>query len=862
MLKREKKRIGDDGSGGREQVYSKGNSLRQYWMIALLATMISTAIGSAYLILIRNVAVQDAQIQLVADNIARAQAASIQQMFQRYEVRLRTAASSPLAVAAIGTRNTDDIALVEKTILDYFPGATSMRLITIGSLGTAGLEGNNLGLRNHIEVDLLRRTSEGSTTVPESYQFEGVWLTSLATLIDHPRDDDKRAVALVSINNKVITDNLSALDTRMGQSSLQQIFRRGGLNRADEIAAAGDSSARQYTGSYKLNRGNWQLVFTPSPWLLAQLQIDFLPNILALAAVLATVLLAMLLLLLLHQRSLAAEVERILTTADHKSPLTLKIPQLLPLAKQLRLSALRLAASRPGQGARQSPRRQPPKGSSVPGDEASNRRAQPTGASKPNAAATKDSGAGKPVRQPTAIREGGFPSHIFRAYDIRGIVPNELSDDLVMQIGGAIGTLAGKEGQQALIVGCDGRNSSPSIKNVLVKALLDSGRDVIDIGMVPTPLLYYATNTLATKSGIMVTGSHNPAEYNGLKITINGSPLAGESLAQLRDQVTRGKFSTGAGRVLKKDIRKDYIEAIVSDMVIASPLKVVLDAGNGVAGSLAPQLLEELGCEVVPLYCDVDGDFPNHHPDPSVDENLGDLQATVVKEKADFGIAYDGDGDRLAVISATGEIVRADKLIMLFAQDVLSRNPGADVVFDIKCSRHLNQLVSRYGGRPILWKTGHAFMRQKIIETGALLGGEFSGHIYFGERWFGFDDGLYASARLAEILSGAGTDLTSLLTDFPNTENTPEISIPVTDDEKFELMARLEEVGDFSPGKVNNLDGIRVDYNDGWGLLRASNTVPALVARFEAHDADSLERIQQQFREQLAAVAPGLDPGF
>jgi phosphomannomutase/phosphoglucomutase len=245
-----------------------------------------------------------------------------------------------------------------------------------------------------------------------------------------------------------------------------------------------------------------------------------------------------------------------------------------------------------------------------------------------------------------------------------------------------------------------------------------------------------------------------------------------------------------------------------------------------------------------------------------VDENLRDLQARVVKEKADFGIAYDGDGDRLAVVCATGEIVRTDKLLMLYAQDVLSRNPGADVVFDIKCSRHLTQLVSRYGGRPILWKTGHAFMRQKLIETGALLGGEFSGHIYFGERWFGFDDGMYASARLAEIVSGAGTDLASLLSDFPNTENTPEILIPVSDDKKFKLMARLASEGDFSPGKVNNLDGIRVDYNDGWGLLRASNTVPALVARFEANDADAIERIKQQFREQLAAVEPGLDPGF
>jgi phosphomannomutase/phosphoglucomutase len=839
MLKSKKKE--NSASDNPQVVFSQGNTLRHYWLTALLATAISIAAGFAYLILVREVAIQSTQNQLVADNIARAQAANVQQMFNDFEDRLRAAASSPLAIAAIATGNTDDIALVEKTMLDYFPEASSLRLISIGARGTASLEGSNLGLRNHIEVDLLRRTSAGTDTVPESYQFEGAWLTSLAALINHPQDDNKRAVILATINNQIIADNLSAFDTKMGRSSLQQIYRTGNLIRADEISSAGDSASKQYQGATKLNGGNWELVFTPSATLLSQLQIDNIPVAIALAAVLGTVLLSMLILLFLFQRALGAEVEHISATAKKRTPLSVSIPQLLPLASQLRHAILRAASSKPGQGA--AARRKPPRKSS-------------------SHVADSDTGTRQPAASTASSTKGGFPSHIFRAYDIRGIVSDELDDDLVTRIGGAIGTLAGEVEQQALIVGCDGRNSSPAIKNVLIKALLASGRDVIDIGMVPTPLLYYATHTLATKSGIMVTGSHNPAEYNGIKITLNGSPLAGEELVQLRDRVVRGKFSSGAGRMLKKDIRKAYIEAIVGDMAIAAPLKIVVDAGNGVAGGLAPQLLEELGCEVVQLYCEVDGDFPNHHPDPSVDENLRDLQARVVKEKADFGIAYDGDGDRLAVVCATGEIVRTDKLLMLYAQDVLSRNPGADVVFDIKCSRHLTQLVSRYGGRPILWKTGHAFMRQKLIETGALLGGEFSGHIYFGERWFGFDDGMYASARLAEIVSGAGTDLASLLSDFPNTENTPEILIPVSDDKKFKLMARLASEGDFSPGKVNNLDGIRVDYNDGWGLLRASNTVPALVARFEANDADAIERIKQQFREQLAAVEPGLDPGF
>jgi phosphomannomutase/phosphoglucomutase len=853
MLKFKKEE--NSANNNRQGIYSAGNTLRSYWLATLLFTFISIVAGFAYLTLGYERTLQNAQIKLVVGYVAEAQAANVQHLFHRFEERLRAAASSPLAMAAIATGNKDDIALVEKAMLDYFPGASSLRFINIGSLGTAGLGGSNLGLRNHIEIDLLRRTGEGTETVPESYQFEGVWLTSLATLVVHPQDENKRAVLLASIDNQVITDSLSGLDTEIGRSSLQQIYRKGSSSRSDEIASAGKETAALYQGSVKLNEGNWVLLFTPSASLLSEIQINRLPVAIALAGVLLAVLLVMLGLLVLYQRALAAEVEHISAAADKRTELVVKIPQLLPLATQLRLAVLRQVASRPGQ--RAVARKKPLKKSSVVRSEPA---VKPTDI--PDPGNVVDTRARQPAKPTASVSGDNFPSHIFRAYDIRGKVPSELNGDLITQIGGAIGTLAGELEQQALIVGCDGRNSSASMKNLLIRALIESGRDVIDIGMVPTPLLYYATHTEMTKSGVMITGSHNPAEYNGLKITMNGMPLAGDELTDLRDRVVKGKFSKGAGRMLKKDVRKSYIDAVVGDMAIASPLKIVIDAGNGVAGSIAPQLLEELGCEVVPLYCEVDGNFPNHHPDPSLDENLQDLQARVVKEEADFGIAYDGDGDRLAVVTASGQIVRSDKLLMLYAQDVLSRNPGADVVFDVKCSRHLTQLVSRYGGRPMLWKTGHAFMRRKVIETGALLGGEFSGHIYFGERWFGFDDGMYASARLAEIVSGAGTDLNSLLSDFPDTESTPEIRIPVSDDKKFELMARLEQEGDFSPGKVNNLDGIRVDYSDGWGLVRASNTVPALVARFEAHDADSLERIKQQFRQQLAAVAPGLDPGF
>jgi len=850
MLKFKKKNNSSDNPQG---ISSQGNTLRRYWLLALAGVLAPLLLGFAFLLILRESSIQNDQIHHASQSFARQQASNIEHLFSRLQSRLQSAASSPLALAAISSRDPEDIALVEKAIMDYFPGVSSVRLITIGDLGTAGLEGSNLGLRNHIEVDLLRRTSEGATTAPESYQFENTWLTSLAELVRHPREGDKRAVILATFNNQVLTDALASIGTERGRSSLQQIYRKGNFTRADEIAFAGNGGATDFKSSIPLNKDQWALVFTPSALMLSELTINSLPVILVLTIILIASLLAFVALLFFFERFLSAEVERVSAAADKKTPLELGIPQLLPLAKQLRRATLR-HTSKVGKGKRTFARRDGESGFSDP-------MFQDTDMIDDDDADDFDDEV--PAAKPTApARIIDFPAHVFRAYDIRGIVPDELDEDLVTRIGRAIGTLAGELEQQALIVGCDGRQTSPAIKNNLVKALLDSGRDVIDIGVVPTPLLYYATCTLSTQSGIMVTGSHNPPEYNGLKITINGAPLAGDDIVALRDRVAEGKFSEGAGRLVKQDLRSEYIDTIVSDMAIAAPLKIVVDAGNGVAGGVAPQLLEEMGCEVIPLYCDVDGSFPNHHPDPSIDANLADLQAKVREEGADFGVAYDGDGDRMAVVTDTGEIVRTDKLLMLFAQDVVSRNPGSDVVFDVKCSRHLTQLVSRYGGRPILWKTGHAFMRQKVLETGALLGGEFSGHIFFGERWFGFDDGMYASARLAEIVSGAGTDLTTLLSEFPDTESTPEIRIPVAEDEKFELMERFVSQCDFSPGKVNTLDGIRVDYNDGWGLLRASNTIPALVARFEAHDADSLERIKQQFREQLAAVEPELDPGF
>jgi len=445
-------------------------------------------------------------------------------------------------------------------------------------------------------------------------------------------------------------------------------------------------------------------------------------------------------------------------------------------------------------------------------------------------------------------------AEIFRAYDIRGIVGQTLTEETVYLVGRALGSEAAERGLTSLCVGYDGRDSSPVLAEALTRGVLEAGIDVIGVGMVPTPVLYFATHHLETGSGVMVTGSHNPSEYNGLKMMLDGDTLAQDEIQALYHRICQQRFVDGQGQRSQTDVRTAYLETIINDIVVAKPLKVVVDAGNGVAGELGPLLLSELGCEVIPLYCEVDGRFPNHHPDPSKPENLRALIERVRAEGADIGIAFDGDGDRVGVVTNAGKIIWPDRLLMLLAKDVVSRNPGADVIFDIKCSRRLSSLISDYGGRPIMWKSGHSLMKAKMKETGALLAGEMSGHVFFKERWFGFDDGLYSAARLLEILALDERDTDQVFAAFPEDISTPEINIPVTEASKFELVERLIAQGDFSGGNLLTIDGLRVDYPHGWGLCRASNTTPVLVLRFEAESQEALQQIQEVFRAQLLAV--------
>ncbi len=447
-------------------------------------------------------------------------------------------------------------------------------------------------------------------------------------------------------------------------------------------------------------------------------------------------------------------------------------------------------------------------------------------------------------------------SEIFKAYDIRGVVGKTLTAAIVEAIGHAIGSEARARGLTAVAIGRDGRLSGPELAQALARGLQKSGVDVVDVGMVATPMLYFAAHELCNYSGVMVTGSHNPPDYNGLKMVLGGETLAAESIQALRLRLENGDLVDGSGGYRQHDIAETYLQRITSDIKLARPMKIIVDCGNGVAGAYAPALYRRLGCEVTELFCEVDGTFPNHHPDPSVPENLRDVIHALKTTDAEIGLAFDGDGDRLGVVAKDGSIIYADRQLMLFAADVLSRNPGGQIIFDVKCTRNLAPWIEHHGGKPIMWKTGHSFIKGKLKETGALLAGEMSGHIFFKERWYGFDDGLYAGARLLELLSHQA-DINATLHAIPDAINTPELQIRLKEGENYALIAQLQKTACFdNPERVITIDGLRVEYQDGFGLARSSNTTPVIVLRFEADSTAALKRIQEDFRKVILQAKP------
>ena len=799
------------------------------------------------------------QQQQLAEAWGGSQAGALQQAQQQLQADTLAAAAAPSLLAALQSGDRTLVAGAERG-LQHWQGIVDAHL---NLPGRASLDVGRSGPMNFAALDMLRRVENGQTPAIEAYKVGERWLAYSAAPLRGPGSEQLQGTLLLVVDLQRLLGALPALPDDAGQVQLTQQFGSSAAQVLLQHGTAAGTAVRFDTGN-----PNWQLDFTPGPALSGM---PMSPLILGLGALLA----------------LAGALIGLMLTRNHLlGRLRGDVQQLasmlqeLSSGKSVKAFSLHFAAL---DGLAQSLARMP-----RPKQEASRHEAGSPPKTAPQE--SKPAPLADPLFQATDILDidildedqdllgleqtfmdspvqnvqnpPKLPATIFRAYDIRGVVGDTLTTEAAYWIGRAIGSESLAKGEPNVAVGRDGRLSGPQLVEQLIQGLLDCGCTVSDIGMVPTPVLYFATNVLKGKSGVMLTGSHNPPDYNGFKIVIAGDTQANEQIQALKTRIDNNDLASGVGSVEQVDVLEPYFKHIVGDIAIAKPLKVVVDCGNGVAGVIAPRLIEALGCSVIPLYCDVDGNFPNHHPDPGKPENLVDLIARVKSEGADLGLAFDGDGDRVGVVTNAGTMVFPDRLMMLFAKDVVSRNPGADIIYDVKCTRRLGALISGYGGRPVMWKTGHSLIKKKMKETGALLAGEMSGHIFFKERWFGFDDGIYSAARLLEILSQEKRNAEQVFAAFPSDISTPEINVTVTDENKFRLIDSLQRDGVWGEANLTTLDGVRVDYPKGWGLVRASNTTPVLVLRFEAETEDELSRIKEVFRAQLYNVAPDLNLPF
>jgi len=706
------------------------------------------------------------------------------------------------------------------------------------------------------ELDQVKRTERGEVTPPEAIMAEGEWHFIMSVPVWNTRRDMIEGTLFISYRMDRLKPTISAFDHTYGSSSLVQIFEGAEPRIVFTIGTVGPQMKKE--DLVQIGKSHWYILLTPSP--------EFYKNTGMNPSILIGILAALGIILSLVIIFLIRAVRKPGLVNNEVNPIQIDSAKTITKGGKADAGLVSNLASQYSQ-----------KSSADDFDEISDPlfqhsemmdvSAEEEHPEEEYAAARQaaDMAKSQPVDTAPVSIAGTttkINSLIFRDYDIRGNANLHLGDDAVYSIGQAIGSEALSRGQTRIAVAADGRSSSPRIKEALIKGLLSSGANVVDIGNVPSPVLYFVTETTDINSGVVVTASHNPGSDNGFKIVLKGKTLSDEGIQSLKNRITTGNFVKGNGSTTRADYTSSYLEKITADIALSNQLKIVIDCGNGIAGEIAPKLLSDLGCDVIPLFCDVDGNFPNHDPDPGVESNLKALIDKVLSEKADLGIALDGDGDRLVAISSSGKIVLPDRLLMLFAKDVVSRNPGTDVIFDVKCTRKLNSLISGYGGRPLMWKSGHAHIKAKMQETGALLGGELSGHIFFKERWYGFDDGLYATARLLEILTSRDQSLDAALSSLPVSAITPEIRIPVEDDKKFEMIQLLISKGDFSGGKITTLDGLRVDFSKGWGLVRASNTSACLTLRFEADNDDMLDKIRDMFRQQIKALIPEITISF
>ncbi len=790
----------------------------------------------------------------------QSQASAVEQALRQLAEDTQAAARDPELLDALHSGQPERIRAAERE-LGYRDGVIDAH---ISLRGRARQNPDRPGPLNFAALDLLQRAENGTPPSAEAFRVGNRWLLySAVALRPNPQAAVEGTLLMVTNLDRFLA-TLPKLPAEAGQLRLVQQFNNGP---AQLLVQQGGAGLESDSITLPSANPNWTLTFLPGAALSTATPSPLLLLAAALAA-LCGLLLGLQMVLSAQQRRLRDDVMHLgrmvqeLSNGKTIQTPTLSLPALDALAKSLARLPLRAA----GAVTAKAPATPQTAVRQAKSTEYVDPLFQDTDILDIDILDEDQDWLGLDTKERetamSAPKAPQLPASIFRAYDIRGVVGDTLTNDTAYWIGRAVGSESIAQGEPNVSVGRDGRLSGPELVQHLIQGLVDSGCTVSDVGMVPTPVLYYAANVLAGKSGVMLTGSHNPPDYNGFKIVIAGDTLANEQIQKLRQRIETGDLSEGVGQAEPVDILESYFKRIREDIALAKPLKVVVDCGNGVAGVIAPQLIEALGCKVIPLFCDVDGNFPNHHPDPGKLENLEDLIAKVKSENADLGLAFDGDGDRVGVVTNAGTVVYPDRLLMLFAKDVVSRNPGADIIFDVKCTRRLTPLISGYGGRPVMWKTGHSLIKKKMKETGALLAGEMSGHIFFKERWYGFDDGIYSAVRLLEILSQDKRNAEQVFAAFPNDISTPEINIQVTEESKFTIIEALHRDAHWGEANITTLDGVRVDYPKGWGLVRASNTTPVLVLRFEAETEEELKRIQEVFRAQLYTVAPDLTLPF
>ena len=816
------------------EVAASGNALSQLLLRTAAVALIPATLTFVWLGLLREPSVQAKSTESVANIAVQARANLVQSYAADVVARVNRLAqiippsspAGPLDLEAMG-----------------FPEAVSITVIPLDELGTVNIELGQHGITSHIGIDVVRRAFAGEDPYPEYVTRPAEDYVLVAQSYGEPR----AGVVLVRLEPARLSDLVNS-NSPEGHYNLVQRSSSG-----TEVLVLGDKVTSGANNKAAVQGTPWQIRFSPATDWLATVTPSWAELAIAVCLSLGGILAGMLIILRQVPALIKQEADHILESADLRTPLNVRRPVLLPLAKMIRQLSLlnrRQLVTNARREATQEEQREPTSSSPIES-------AVSTTPTSPNPAAREEQA--DKVAEDAAEFDESIPAHIFRAACIRGDVDTELTDEIVEKIGNALAVMAGERGIQTLAIAHDSRPSSKRIRTTLVKALLSSGRDIIDIGEVPTPLLHFATHDSETKSGIMITGGHSPQNLNGLKIIFDRNVLSGSGIDALLDRVRSGQSNRGAGRLAKQNVVVDYLDKIATDVVLALPLRIIIDNDFGTSAKVAPSLFSALDCDVNSINGPDEGPRPS---DRSLTTALEELGNRVRDEGADLGVLFDSDGDRLHTVTNAGTPVTTDQLLMILARDMLERNPGADIVYDVKFSRNFAPFVTRAGGRAQMSRSGAAFVREKMQQISALLAADFSGHIFFEERWFGFSDAMYALARLLEILAGESHDYEALVADLPKGMTTPEVYVPVDERMRRKIMRGLLENPDFPGAKVTTLDGLRVDYADGWGLVRGSTTDAALNLRFEGNDETSLARVRNVIYKAIHNIEPELElPG-